>query len=222
VKFGRGKVESASRVAVELPRNGENVTLLPGGNGRIPSRVLEANQAALRVAVMIPVEPFSAGQLERMVIEFLGPQGRVRLAGVASMEDQDVVCIVSPRPLNVVQDREYVRLRTTRPVLVFGGEDLIRVDGCTIDISGGGFLLAGDGASLLKSGDDVQFQLQLSAEELPVCGSGKVVREDASGHRGIVFKEVKDLDRRRLVRFIFECQRSDLRMGIGTDEHHGA
>jgi hypothetical protein len=221
MKFGRGKADgSAPALAVELPKHSDTVTLHPGGAGNIPARVLDSESGRLRLAVMVPIEPFSRGQLERMVVEFLGPQGRVRLTGPAVMEETDVVRIEAPRSVDVVQDREFVRLRSTRPVLVFGGADLARIDGCTVDISGGGFLLAGVGASALKVGDEVQFQLQLSAEELPVCGSGKVVRIDSQGHRGVAFDDVKDLDRRRLVRFIFECQRADLRLGLGGDQHH--
>ncbi len=45
------------------------------------------------------------------------------------------------------------------------------------------------------------------------------MRTDGQGRLGVVFDEISDLDRRRLVRFIFECQRAERRRGLdkGTD-----
>ncbi|HUB73355.1 MAG TPA: PilZ domain-containing protein [Solirubrobacteraceae bacterium] len=218
---GRGKAhdQEPASLALQLPEHGATVTLYAGPGEGMPARVLDSSAGALRVAIMVPAAPLGAAGLQSAVVEFIGSTGRVRLTGAAVMEDAEVLRFDSPRSLDVVQEREYVRLRSARPVLLFGGEDYSRVDGCTVDISGGGFLLAGGEA--LKVGDEVQFELQLTLGELPVCGSGKVVRIDARGHRGVVFEDIKDLDRRRLVRFIFECQRAELRMGLATDEHHG-
>jgi hypothetical protein len=74
-------------------------------------------------------------------------------------------------------------------------------------------------ADALRIGDQVHFQIDLAAGELPVCGTGKVVRIDPAGHRAIVFEEIKDLDQRRLVRYIFECQRAELRLGLEAERH---
>jgi c-di-GMP-binding flagellar brake protein YcgR len=153
------------------------------------------------------------------VIEFQGPTGRVHLTGAATVDpsDQDVLRIVEPRSIDVVQERDYVRIKSARPALVFGGPELTKIDTCTVDISGGGFLLAG--AGMLQIGDPVHFKLELRADELPVSGTGKVVRIDARGNRGVVFDEIQDLDRRRLIRFIFECQRTELRIGLEVERH---
>jgi len=220
MKLGRSKgaEQPPASSSLQLPEHGVTVTVHAGPGAGIPARVLDSHAGTLRVAIMVPNAPLGAAALQNAVVEFMGAQGRVRLAGAATMEEADVLRFDSPRSLDVVQEREYVRLRSARPVLLFGGEEYARVDGCTVDISGGGFLLAGGDA--LKIGDEVQFELQLALGELPVCGTGTVVRIDARGHRGVVFHEIKDLDRRRLVRFIFECQRAELRMGLATDEHH--
>ena len=131
--------------------------------------------------------------------------------------DPDVLRIDAPRSIDVVQEREYVRIRSVRPALVFGGPNLTQIDSYTVDLSGGGFLLGG--AEALQVGDEVQFQIELNPGELPVCGTGRVMRIDLHGHRGIAFESIKDLDRRRLIRFIFECQRVELRMGLEVERH---
>ncbi len=122
----------------------------------------------------MPTPPLSASQLEGMVVEFHGAHGRVRLSGAAAIEDPtepDVLRIDAPRSIEVVQEREYVRIKSARPVLVYGGPDLIQIESYTVDISGGGFLLAGPDA--LKVGDEVEFQLELNPGEPPVVRDGQ-------------------------------------------------
>jgi len=219
MRFGRGKAHSTSP-AIELPEHADTVTLVPLSGSKIPARVLESGQGTLLVAITVPIEPLSPRQLEALVVEFQGPNGRVHLTGTATVEDPsdpDVLRIDSPRSIDVVQEREYVRIKSARPALVFGGPDLIQIESCTVDISGGGFMLAA--ADALRIGDQVHFQIDLAAGELPVCGTGKVVRIDPAGHRAIVFEEIKDLDQRRLVRYIFECQRAELRLGLEAERH---
>jgi c-di-GMP-binding flagellar brake protein YcgR len=46
------------------------------------------------------------------------------------------------------------------------------------------------------------------------------VRVDRQGRRAAVFHEISDLDRRRLVRFIFECQRTERQRGL-REENDG-
>ncbi|HTU79825.1 MAG TPA: PilZ domain-containing protein [Solirubrobacteraceae bacterium] len=219
MKFGRDKTAKPPATTVELPERSDTVTLVPLSGARIPARVMESEEGMLQVAIMVPIEPLSAAQLQALVIEFQGPNGRVHLTGTASTDpsDPDVLHIEQPRSIDVVQEREYVRIKSARPALVFGGPELIQINGCTVDISGGGFLLAG--ADALKIGDQVHFQLELAAGELPVSGTGKIVRIDAHGYRGVIFDEIKELDRRRLIRFIFECQRAELRMGLEVERH---
>jgi hypothetical protein len=219
MKFGRDKAEKHGYAHVELPDHADTVTIVPLSGARIPARVLESGPGMMAVAITVPIDPLGARQLQSLVIEFQGPNGRVHLTGAATVDpsDQDVLRIVKPRSIDVVQEREYVRIKSARPALVFGGAEFTKIDTCTVDISGGGFLLAG--AGMLRIGDPVHFKLELKTGELPVSGTGKVVRVDARGNRGIVFDDIQDLDRRRLIRFIFEHQRSELRMGLEVERH---
>jgi PilZ domain len=220
MKFGRGKADTP-HAAIELPERSQTVTLIPPKGARIPARVLDSGQqCSLLVAITVPTPPLSASQLEGLVVEFQGPQGRVHLEGAATIDDPsdpDVLRIESPRSIDVVQEREHVRIKSMRSALVFGGPNLTQINSYTVDLSGGGFLLAG--ADALMIGDEVQFQIELNPGELPVCGSGKVMRIDLHGHRGIAFESIKDLDQRRLIRFIFECQRAELRLGLDVERH---
>jgi c-di-GMP-binding flagellar brake protein YcgR len=166
----------------------------------------------------VPTEPLSQRQLDGIVVEFLGPQGRVRLSGAATVEnpsEPDVLRIDQPRSIEVLQEREYVRIRAARPAVVYAGPGRTAVQSFTVDVSGGGFLLAGP--DTLRIGDELQFQLTLTPGVLTISGIGKVVRVDAQGHRAVAFKSISELDRRRLIRFIFECQRDERHRGLQTD-----
>jgi hypothetical protein len=221
MKFGRAA--PAKSTPVTLPGRSQSVTLVPSAGKRIPARVLESRADALVVAIMVPTEPLTYGQLEGMVLEFTAAHGRVRLTGTATVEDPsdpDVVRIDHPRSIEVLQEREYVRIKSARPALVYGAPDQIPTQSYTVDLSGGGFLLAGPDS--LRIGDEVQFQITLTPGVLLISGTGKVVRVDDRGRRAVAFESITELDRRRLIRFLFEIQRAERQRGLETDDRYGS
>ena len=214
MKLGRSK-EHGSREAVVLPEVHDVVSLSLASGGRIPARVLERGADTMLVAITVPTRPLSPAQMQEMFVEYTGRRGRVRLRGSCLMEDpndSDLVRINSPRSVEVLQEREYVRIRSARPVLVYSAREGTQMQSYTVDVSGGGLLLAGP--ETLEIGEEVKFRLTLTPGVLPVSGTGRVVRADGRGRLGVVFVEISDLDRRRLVRFIFECQRAERRRGL--------
>jgi hypothetical protein len=226
MKFGRAaqeKSKSAASKPVALPERGQTVTVVPGAGKGLPARVLEVEPDAVLVAIMVPVEPLGTRQLEALVLEFVAPQGRVRLTGTATLADPtdpDVVRIEHPRSIEVLQEREYVRIRSARPAVVYAGPNRMAVQSYTVDVSGGGFLLAGPDS--LRIGDELEFQLTLAPGELTISGVGTVVRVDNRGHRAVAFKTITEIDRRRLIHFIFECQRDERHRGLQSDRGHGS
>ncbi len=221
MRFGRGHAERSKPVA--LPQTSDTVTLILTDGERLPARVLEPAPEAVLVAIMVPTEPLRPSQLEGLVLEFVGPRGRIRLSGEAAVQDPsepDVVRIAGPRPLEVLQEREWYRLEANCPVLVYYEADQLPVQSYTADISGGGFLLAGP--DLLRVGDVFEFQLTLIAGELVIGGTGKVMRLDNEGRRAVAFEVISEIDRRRLVRFLFDCQRAERHRQLERDGHYGS
>jgi PilZ domain len=206
--------QQARSAPVGLPEAGEGVVLSAGG-GRIPARVIESAPDELLVVITVPTRPLTQDQLGRLVVEYSSSRGRVRLAGSLAAQDPaepDLVRVVSPRSIEVLQEREFVRIRSARPVLVFSARGGGQVQSFTVDVSGGGLLLAGP--DTLSIGDELSFRLTITPGVAPVTGSGRVVRIDSQGRRAVEFSSISELDRRRLVRFIFECQRDELRRGL--------
>jgi len=214
MKFGRGKAQAPAPVA--LPGRGENVTLSTPGGGRIPARVTEQGADWLLVAITVPTKPLTGAQLAALVLEYNSPRGRMRLQGSFAIDDPadpDLLRLTEPRSLEVLQERSYVRYEVARPVIVYatGGQ----TQTFTVDISGGGFQLAGP--DTLKLGEEIRFQLSLEQGKPPISGSARVVRSTPQGRRAVEFTGIGEAERRRIVRFIFECQRDERRRGLGRE-----
>ena len=107
-----------------------------------------------------------------------------------------------------VQRREFVRVPAeVRAAIV--SEDL-RIVARTINLSLGGALLtdAGD----LRVGDPLRFALELGDGDA-ITVSGRVVRGDLDGTRGIAFDALDQHVERRLARFLADRQRSVVKVG---------
>jgi hypothetical protein len=200
---------------VVLPARSEVVTLLCQEE-QIPARVHERGLNTLVVLIMFPIAPLSESQLEKLILEFPTPRGLVRLRGTVTVEDRDLLRFSDLSSAEVLQKREYVRVNANRPVLLYEGKDHLPIQSYTVDLSGGGLLLAGP--DTLKIGEEVSFQLTLAAGGVPIKGTGTVVRSDVKGRRAISLKEISDVDHRRLVRFIFDCQRAERRRKLDVSD----
>jgi PilZ domain len=206
--------------ALKLPKRSTTVTLVRDSGERIQARVVESDADSLLVGVMFRTErPLKAGDLDDVVLEYASQRGRVRVRGTVTLQDSDLLRFRDLCSIEVLQEREYVRVKATRPVMVLTGGSQGTVQSYSVDLSGGGMLLAGP--NTLKIGERVQFKLSTAPGAAPIQGTGTVVRADARGHRAISFEEIGEGEHRRLVRFIFDCQRAERRRGLEQEESHG-
>ncbi len=211
---------SSDKDALKLPKRSATVTLVRASGERIQARVAESEPDSLLVGVMFRTErPLSEGSLDDIVLEYASHRGRVRVQGTVVLEDRDLLRFRDLCSVEVLQEREYVRVKATRPVMVATGGSQGTVQSYSVDLSGGGMLLAGP--NTLKIGERVQFRLSTTPGGAPIMGTGTVVRTDSRGHRAISFEEIGEGDHRRLVRFIFDCQRAERRRGLEQEENHG-
>ncbi|HXA55714.1 MAG TPA: PilZ domain-containing protein [Solirubrobacteraceae bacterium] len=201
------------RPALELPERSDAVTLVRPSGERVQARIAERDGDQLLVALMFrPERPLDRGRLEGLLLEFTSPRGRIRLQGAVSLEDRELLRFSELSSIELLQEREYVRVQATRPVMVSGS----RGSSCqtfSVDLSGGGILLAGP--TTLKIGEQIEFRLSTAKDGPPIVGLATVVRTDSLGRRAVCFDEIGEGDHRRLVRFIFECQRVERRKGLG-------
>jgi hypothetical protein len=218
MRLGLKKKEATGEL--RLPGKSDTVTLVGPTGERIQARIAERGDDTLLVLVMFrPENPLTENVLKDLVLEYAGERGRVRVRGTATLEDRDLVRFRELYSVEVLQEREYVRVRSTRPVLISDRLSHSPIQTFSVDVSGGGLLLAGP--NTLKIGEQVQFRLTTTPGSAPIVGAGTVVRTDVRGHRAICFDEISEGDHRRLVRFIFECQRAERRRGLEQERHSG-
>jgi c-di-GMP-binding flagellar brake protein YcgR len=211
MKLRRAKEQD--RTELTLPERADAVTIVRPSGERVQARVAERNGEELLVALMFRVErPLDDGRLEELQLEFTTPRGRIRLNSTVTLEDRELLRFRAPHAIELIQEREYVRIQSTRPVLVITGSSQGTVQTYSVDISGGGMLLAGP--STLKVGEQVEFRLTIAKGDSPIAGVGTIVRTDTQGRRALCFDEIGEGEHRRLVRFIFECQRAERRRGL--------
>ncbi len=213
MKLGRAAKASGDRGEIELPERSDPVTVVRTSGERVQARVAERDNNGLLVALMFRAErPFGPGSLDELVLEFTNTRGRIRLQGAVTLEDRELLRFRELHSVALIQQREYVRIQSTRPVLVVTGGREGTVQTYSVDISGGGMLLAGP--STLKVGEQVEFRLTTAKGSPAITGVGTVVRTDLQGRRAICFDEIGEGEHRRLVRFIFDCQRAERRRGL--------
>ena len=152
------------------------------------------------------------------MLEFVEPAaGACGCAEPCASQDPaspELLRLDDPRSVEVLQEREYVRIRSARPVLVYTAREAVpgaelhrRRQRRRAAARGPGD--AGGSASELK------FRLTLTPGVPPVTGTGRVVRVDAQGRRAVAFDATQRRSTaRRLVQFIFECQRAERRRGL--------
>jgi two-component system, chemotaxis family, chemotaxis protein CheY len=121
-----------------------------------------------------------------------------------------------PPSLGAEEQRDFVRLDVALPV-VLQAEDGTRLDTVTIDVSGGGILVA---AGSLAPGASVEFRLDLCLGEAPIAGRARVVRIIDDGRSALAFEQVSIADHERLIDYITNPERTALLKGpsrVGPD-----
>lgn len=193
--------------AIWLPEPPEPVTLYLSPSEKLPGRVVRRLGNSLRVVPMLPVAHLDSQRCDRPVLEYANPCGRVRLTGTMTVEDTRegaLLRIDDAKMIEAVQERAYPRVRADCPVVIYAGKK--RWETRTVDLGGGGLLLAGPDE--LGLWDDVEFELTLRPGSLPVVGSARVTRIDVRrGCPAIQFTSISFSDRWRLGRFTLDNQR---------------
>lgn len=191
-----------------------NVTPLPGsGQGRLttpdgeqlPVRTFERGHEVVLVVLVDVDEHPESESVQDAELEYTSVRGVVRLHGEAMFEDRSLIRFRAHGEPEVMQRRSFVRVHTPKAVTLSSGaagERWVH----TVDLSGGGMLLAG--AEVLQPDETVRFTMALGDNQPPVEGLARVVRIREDEKRALVFEQIAENDRQRLIRYVFECMRT--------------
>lgn len=191
-----------------------NVTLLPGsGQGtlttpageELPVRTFERGEEVFLVVLIDVEDEHDTDAVEVADLEYTSRRGLVKLHGDAVFEDRSLIRFRPHGDAEILQRRNFVRVHTPHPVTVDSGDDERRRVHMA-DFSGGGMLLADD--ETLAVGQTIRFAITIVTNELPIEGVARVVRIREDGKRALIFEQIGEHERQRLIRFVFECMRT--------------
>jgi hypothetical protein len=196
------------------PISHDNVTLLPGsGQGtlttpsgeELPVRTFERGEEVVLV-VLVDIEgDHESEPVDSADLEYTSRRGLIKLHGAAVFEDHSLIRFRPHGDAEILQRRDFVRVHTPHPVTLESSEEsAYRTH--TVDLSGGGMLLAD--ADTLAVDQTIRFVISVGADREPVEGVARVVRAREDGNRALVFEQISEYDRQRLIRFVFECMRN--------------
>lgn len=160
---------------------------------------------SLLLVMLVESDRLGSKGEETVLFESTSEHGLVRVHGQAVLEERDLVRFHVQTDPEVIQRRDWVRVRAPQPVVLALVGDGGLIASHSIDVSGGGMLLSGP--ETLELDDRVRFRLHLDDLAPPIKGRGRVVRHGSGEQRGIVFEEISRKDRERLVHFVFDRQR---------------
>jgi PilZ domain len=214
---------SGDACSVEPLQPQQPATLVMPDGQHLPARIAGHEHGELQVLAMVPIDgALSSDQLQLVVLEVSDGKGLTRLGGTVTAEDRELLRFRGLRPIDVVQRREYVRVRASRQVQVTLGNSAATIETHSVDLSGGGMLLSG--LDHVRVGERIGFRLatELRGDSASqIIGTGKVVRSDPGGRRAVAFDSISEGDRRRLIKFLFECQREERRKGLRMEGSNG-
>jgi len=199
----------ATGKVIRLNVGGKEGKLTTPVGSHIPVRVFERGGDFLMLVLMLDDgEELGQDALEPLVLEYVSARGVVRFEGQAVLQERDLVRFEVSSAPDVTQRREFVRVPALQSVVLDDGASAVKVDGKAIDLSGGGMLLGG--ADRLELDSVVRFRLSLGAGVRDIEGYARVVRADDEGRRALVFEQISQDERQRLIHFVFERQREAL------------
>jgi c-di-GMP-binding flagellar brake protein YcgR len=187
---------------------GQSAHLVLDGHGRWTARVeaIDGTRVAVAALARLPGDhAVLSGAQARIAVTT--PRGLVHVTGIVLAADRsgllEVELTAEPQ---VDQRRHHVRVPARVPGVV-GPRDPSTgqpLHTFTIDVSGGGLLVAGAGP--VEPGAPVAVTVKLPDRE-PLTSDGRIARVTETGHVALRFDGIADEQREELVRWIFERQR---------------
>ena len=190
------------------PARSQPVVVRVPGEADLSARVDAVDARGWTLVLAVP--PRGGVRRTPAVVEYVTPTGIHRIAGALDRAGGDpAVLRLAPSGEETVQRREWARVDAVVPVDVRCEQPVAAMTATvTLNLSGGGALIKDPiGVPL---GTEVHLTLQLDGTT--ICASGRVVREAPDNVKGIEIDTIDDGDRERIVRFVADRQRAQMRI----------
>jgi nitrogen fixation protein len=203
--------------SINLPA-GQKVAVRLPYVGALPATVEATTSTTLTVALAVPDARINRLDGSEVAVECTSARGIQRFGGRVVLRGRsDVFDIEVGGDMERIQRREWARVGTVVPIRVelVGEPDIEIGDGRTqtLNLSGGGVLI--NDPWRLPLGVDARVEITIEATQPPVRALARVVRDAGPERKGLRFDDIEPQDSERLMRYVRERERAELRMARG-------
>jgi hypothetical protein len=184
--------------------------------GALPATVEASGPGVLTVALAVPDSRVGRLEGSEVAVEATSSRGIQRFGGRLALRGRaDVFDIHVGGDMERIQRREWARVGTVVPIRVelVDEPDLAGGETSTLNLSGGGVLILDPWR--LPLGVDARVEIVIDPAQPPIRALARVVRDAGPEHRGLRFDDIEPQDSERLMRFVRERERAELRMARG-------
>jgi hypothetical protein len=203
----------AATMSAPLLENGEQVSVVMPHIGAMPAIVEAVTGGSVKVVLAVPDDRVKRLAGQQVAIEKTSGRGIQRYSGSLAVGGKagELLTITLRGDAERVQRRNFVRVPAVVPIKVISLEEGITAgDTTTINVSGSGVLIKDKWR--LPLGIDVRIELHVDPEGEPLRALGRVVRYSSDEEKGIRIEDMARNDEDRLIKFIRERERAELRM----------
>jgi c-di-GMP-binding flagellar brake protein YcgR len=207
----------AATVSAVLLEPGEQVSVVLEHVGTLPATVEAVNGSSVKVVLAVPDDRVKRMDGREVAIEKTTARGVQRFTGALKVggDKGELLTVAVEGDAERVQRRNFVRVPAVLPIKVISLEKGVSAgETTTLNVSGSGVLIKDRWR--LPLGIDVRIELQLDPEGEPLRALGRVVRYSSETEKGIRIEDMARTDEDRLIKFIRERERAELRLARGT------
>lgn len=206
----------AATVFTPLLEPGEQVAVVLPHVGGLPATVEALQGASVKLVLAIPDDRVRRLSGQQVAIEKTSQRGIQRYKGTLSVSGSkgELLAIALQGDAERIQRRGFARVPAVVPIKVISLEQGVSAgDTTTLNVSGSGVLIKDKWR--LPLGVDVRIEIQIEPEGEPLRALGRVVRFASEEAKGIRIEDMTRTDEGRLIKFIRERERAELRLARG-------
>ena len=206
----------AATMSSPLLAPGEQVSVVLPHVGGLPATVESVQGSSVKLVLAVPDDRVKRLGGQEVSVERTTGRGIQRFTGTLTVggDKGELLTIAVQGEAERVQRRDFVRVPAVVPVKVISLEKGVSAgDTVTINVSGSGVLIKDKWR--LPLGIDVRLELQLGPGSEPIRALGRVVRYSSDEEKGIRIEDMARNDEDRLIKFVRERERAELRMARG-------
>jgi hypothetical protein len=185
---------------------GKHATVTLGELGSFPAVVDVENEHATAMLLVRPLRPLDATVGSEVQIDMPTKRGLLHLDGqVVQAPDGEMLELDLTGESKLLQRRDFVRVDAFLEVVVTPETTGAPIPAAVVNISGSGAVVSR--LSATNVGDIARLELRLAPADPPLLIEARVVRVFEDEFRAVHFELIKESDRERIVRFVFDRQR---------------